>query len=98
MLRLPHGQRCMRGNTLCHLERVLKHFSRLAKSVDNAPGEGFLGRERARREDQLFRAPFAGRARQRLRTASARHDAERYFSERELCRTRRVGKIAMQNE
>src|SRR5260221_9571898 len=88
----------MRGDTLCYLERVLDHFSSIAKSVDDTPGEGFLGGEGTRGKNQLFRAPLADRARQRLRSAPAWHDAERYFGKRELRRSRRVGKIAMQNE
>src|SRR5882672_5253094 len=88
----------MRGDAPCHLERVLEHFSSLAKSVDDTPGEGFLGGEGTRGKDQLFRAPLADRARQRLRSAPAWHDAERYFGKRELRCSRRVGKIAMQNE
>src|SRR5256885_1165888 len=80
------------------LERILEYFSGLAKLVHDAPGEGLLGREGARRKDQLLRAPFADGTRQRLRSTPARHDAERYFGQSKLRRFRRVGKIAKQDE
>ena len=84
----------MRGDARCGRQRRRQQLGQRKYLVHEAPVVGFRRRKRLAGQDQLLGPALADGARQGLRAAAARHDAERHLGQRKARGLRGVEEIA----
>src|SRR5579872_1793502 len=94
LLRLAHRDRRVGGDGVGRGEHLRHQRIRLAELIEDAPLERLLGAEGLAGQDDLLGTALADRARQELRAAGARHDAEGHLREREARGLDGVGEVA----